>query len=405
MVANSSRHLPSRRRNLKADPPDCRAIDLALSDSGSVDNLLPSAKVVGFAAAETSKCDELAVSARHCAATGAVLLVSSTDAVGQLAGIHRSTPDIATIADPRIWHRRYATEETPTLLEDGLPLLTLREWSKSMLVTSKASAVLTPSFFIKLGDRPALRAMLDATSTAATIPGLITFVGIDARVLTSTRIGDFLTDLAATPARRFAFLFGDKDKPLAHYDRLQGLRKLLKKFPGSWILGVDALVATDAVAHGAGWVAVGASSGRRWPRRPDDKGGTPLAEGFLPGTFLRSILEFRSPAVYADWFANARSPRCDQCGRNLDSFEPTSSDKARIIAHNLHAISDFAGEVIAQPESARAAWLNQERVEALLRHAALTSMAKPIEADSTLRYLCEIDDPLMRETTPAGHWT
>ncbi|HEY3713190.1 MAG TPA: hypothetical protein VGL39_01585 [Jatrophihabitantaceae bacterium] len=369
-----------------------------------MDSLLPSTKTVGFAAAETSKCDELAVAARHCAATGAVLLVSSTDAAGQLATIHESTPGIVTVADPRIWNSRYATEDTPTLIEDGLPIFTLEEWTSSMLATSKATAILTPSFCIKVGDRLALRAVLDATSTAATIPGLVTFIAIDAAALTSSHIADFLADMAATPSRRFAFLFADKSKPLAKYDRLQGLRKVLAAFPGSWILGVDALAGTDALAHGAGWVAVGASSSRRWPRRPGDTGGAPLAEGFLPGTFLRSILEFRSPAIYADWYANARSPRCDTCGRNLDFFEPTPADKARIITHNLHAISDFAGEVMTQPESARPEWLNQERVEAFLRHAALTSMAKRVEADYTLRYLCEIDDPMMRETTPAGGW-
>lgn len=385
--------------------PACRTCTgISVGDSGFVDCLLPSTKVVGFVAAETSECNELAVAARHCAATGAVLLVSSTDATAQLTAIHESTPGIVTIADSRVWHSRYATEDAPTLLEDGLPLFTLGEWTSSMLASSKATAALSPSFCIKLGDRAALRAVLDATSSAGTIPGLVTFVAIDARVLTSTHIADFLADLSATPARRFAFLFADKSKPLAHYDRLRGLRKLLRTFPGSWLLGVDALVATDALAHGAGWVAVGASSGRRWPRRPGDTGGKPLAEGFLPGTFLRSILEFRSPAVYADWYANSRSPRCEPCGRNLDFFEPTPPDKAQIIAHNLHAISDFADEVIARPKPERAAWLNQERVEAFLRHAELTSMAKQVEADYTLRCLCEIDDPLMRETTPAGHW-
>jgi hypothetical protein len=375
-----------------------------MTDSDSVDPILRSTKTIGFAAAETSKCDELAVATRHCATTGAVLLVSSTNAAGQLAAIHDSTPGIITIADPRVWNGQYATEDAPTLIQDGLPLFTLEEWASSMLASSRATAVLTPSFCIKLGDRSALRAVLDATSSAATVVGLVTFIAIDARVLTSTHIAGFLADLATTPARRFAFLFADKRQPLANYDRLRGLRKVLAAFPGSWILGVDALAATDALAHGAGWVAVGASSSRRWPRRPGDTGGAPLAEGFLPGTFLRSLLEFRSPAIYADWYANALSPHCDTCGRNLDLFEPTPADKARIIGHNLHAVSDFASELMAQQESVRAGWLNNERVEAFLRHAALTSTAKRVEADYTLRYLCEIDDPMLRETMPAGRW-
>jgi hypothetical protein len=362
------------------------------------------AKAAGFAAAETSTCGELTVAADHCAASGAVLLVSSKAAVSQISGISKVSPGITTIADPRIWHGKYATEAAPTLLEDGLALHTLEEWAKSVLASSKATVVVTPTFFIKLGDRPALQAALEATSTAGAVSGLITFIAIDARVLTGPYVAGFLDDMSATPARRFAFLFADKREPLAKLDRLKGLRKVLQKFPGSWIVGVDALVATDALAHGAGWVAVGASSSRRWPQRPGDAGGGRQAEGFLPGTFLRSLLEFRSPGIYADWYANSRSPRCDRCRRDLDSFEPTAQDKAQIIAHNLHAISDFADDVIARPEQERAMWLNQQRVDALLRHTELTPTARQVDADRTLRYLCEMDDPSRRKTTAVGRW-
>ncbi len=39
-----------------------------------------------------------------------------------------------------------------------------------------------------------------------------------------------------------------------------------------------------------------------------------------------------------------------------------------------------------------------------MRHTQLTSTEALGDADLTLRRLCELDDPYMRETTPAGGW-
>lgn len=359
---------------------------------------------LGFVAAETSTCDELARAAEFCAESGSTLVVSSRDAPAQVSALRKSSPKLSLIADGRAWHTRYATEDEPTLLDVGLPLFTLKEWTKSELRRSGATAVLTPTYLVKAGDRAALQSVLRATTGAADIAGLVTLVAIDAQALTTKNVDAFIEDLSGTPDRQLAFLFADKSTPMAKYDRVKGMRKVLKAFPGSWILGVDALVATDALAHGAGWAAVGASSSRRWPRRPGDVGGAPLAEGFLPGTFLRPLLAFRSPAIYADWYANSISPRCDTCDRNLDLFDSTPADKSLIIAHNLHSIADFVGELLDQPADQRARWLDQERVGAFLRHAQINSVAKKVEADMTLRALCELDDPHLRETVPAGRW-
>jgi len=363
---------------------------------------LPTPENLGVVASETSTCNELAVATEHCTTTNTALMVSSTDAVREVASI-RAAGCPAVVVDTRHWHAATATEAAPTELHDGLPLYDLDEWATAALDASHATAILTPSRFVPLGQRQVLQAVLAATAEA-TVPNLVTLVATDAAALDSRHLADFLDDLANTPARQLAFIFADKRTPLASYDRLRGLRTLLQRFPGSWIIGVDILTATDAIAHGAGWVAVGASSARRWPRRPGDTGGQPLAKGFLPGLFLRPVLDTRSPDVYADWYANSPSPFCDQCNRPLDLFEATDFDKPNIIRHNLHAARDLAAEITAQPADQRPGWLNQQRVEAFLRHASLSSQAAPVEADRTLRALCELDDPEMRETSPAGRW-
>jgi hypothetical protein len=110
----------------------------------------------------------------------------------------------------------------------------------------------------------------------------------------------------------------------------------------------------------------------------------------------------RTPTIYADWYANSPTPTCRGCQRSLESYQPSSSDKTLLIKHNLHGITDFAAEIMAASEQGRAAWLNGERVEALVRHAQLTGGG--VTADMTLRQLCELDDPHLRETRPSGAW-
>jgi hypothetical protein len=370
-------------------------------DDGFMNAMMTSPRVLGYVASEKSLCDELGVAARHCFTTNSVLMVSSNEAIEQIASVRATAPGLDVIADTRYWASHFATPAVPT--ETSNTLFGLDVWADSALQRSGARRVLAPTGFVRLGDGASLAAILTETSQASH-PGLITVIATDADALAPKYLPGFVSALEQTPDRQFAFLFAHKAKPLASYARLNGLRALLARFPGSYILGVDVPAGTDAIAHGAGWVGIGASSSRRWPRRPGDKGGGPLAAGYLPGTFLRELLEMRSPVIYTDWYANSRSPMCGTCGRPLDSYRPTPSDKALIIEHNVHAIRDFVLEITAQPAADQAAWLNEQRVEALMRHTQLTSTAALVDADVTLRRLCELDDPQMRETSRTGAW-
>lgn len=360
-----------------------------------------SSQAMGFVASEKSLCGELAVAARHCAANELVLAVSSTDAVGQTASLKANMPELRTFVDTRYWSSNLATPQEPT--EISSMLVDLDWWAQSVVQASGGRWVLAPTGFVPLGDNAALAAVLNETAYTSH-PALVTLVATDAETLSTRYLPSFLDVLQQTPSRQIAFVFADKVKPLANYQRLKGLRTLLSRFPGSLILGLDVPAGTDAIAHGAGWVGIGASSSRRWPCRPGDSGGGPPAAGYLPGFFLRELLEMRSPLIYTDWYANSRSPSCRTCGRSLESYRPTTPDKALIIAHNMHAIHDFTLELTAVPISKQPEWLNQERVKALMRHVQLTSAEALVDADLALRRLCELDDPQMRETTRTGAW-
>ena len=354
---------------------------------------------LGFMASETSLCSELPVAAQHCALTGDTLVISSRNAHSQLNAL--PIPDATPVLiDTCQWSSKVATAERPSELSDGLFGM---DTLPAMLPPRRNIETLSPSRFVTLHDRAARQALLAETACLARTR-VITFLPTDAAVLARPHLDHLLADLAATTPRQFAFLFAAARQPLANWERLTGLRSLLAAYPGSYILGADVLAGTDALAHGAALVGVGAASSRRQPTRPKDPGGPPSV-GFLPGLWLRELFDTRSPLVFADWFANEPSPYCHHCRRPLDLFDTTAGDKAAIIRHNVHAIADFVADMNRQPHHHRSAWLAQARVEAFERHLWLTAAARPIDADRALRALCEMDDPAHRSTTPAGQWT
>jgi hypothetical protein len=125
--------------------------------------------------------------------------------------------------------------------------------------------------------------------------------------------------------------------------------------------------------------------------------------GYLPGLFLEELLELRSPMIYADWYANSRSPYCATCARPLDVFGPTSTDKAVIIGHNLHQTTTHIASLVAQAPEARAAWLREVRLEAHARHMRLNLLGDMVLNRGLHKFL-ELDDPQMRSMSRAGAW-
>lgn len=354
---------------------------------------------VGFVASEKSLCNELELSADHCASTGQVLVVSDDKAVPLAVDLSRRKPGLKIRADVGAWRHLGATENEP--LADVDNLFGIEGWYEQNFPLGGSVTGYTPSKFLRAGDRAALRALLGATASAPA--NIVTRIAIEAVVLEATFRDDFFDDLAPHQGRKFSFVFADKKDPLAEYQRLDGLRRLLNLHPGSEVDHVDPLVAADALANGASFVAVGASSGRRMPKRPGDPSGGRNAAGYLPGLFNVELLELRSPMIYADWYANSPSPYCHTCGRALDVFETTVADKSVIIGHNLHQTSAHITDLMAQPASGRLSWLRDVRLDAHASHMALNPQGDMVLHRSLHKFL-ELDDPMMREMTRAGVW-
>lgn len=305
--------------------------------------------------------------------------------------------------DVSSWRKRPpATVAVPhDLLDPGQIPLKLDLWAEETLKTSRATYVLAPTRFIPAGAWDVLVAAVNELCTVRN-PRMVPFLPLDASWLDAARFPSLLSALVPLRQRRIALLFAGSREELADPDRLRVLRRLVTAHSGMWLIGADPLVATDALAHGAGAVFVGVRSGLRWPAAPGADNGGFFAQDAIPGTFNRSLLAMCSPSRYADWYAARPSPSCRACARPLDSFTSSDTDKAEIAVHNCHASIEFGRTLLAQPTVQRMSWLRHERHEAFVRHTMLNPLAASVDADRTLRSLVEIDDPLGRRALPTG---
>jgi hypothetical protein len=362
----------------------------------------PEVPYLGFVAAHAPGADVVALAADHASSSGHALVAGPYSGEAGAARLRAIARGSFLVADVGAWRGRRASVDEPTSLNSGLDLVDLDTWTANVAAATGAAAVLTPSYHVRDRAWNVLKALLQTTAHA-TDPRVITFIPINAAALDKANVASLLSCLKDTHGRRLAFTFTGPKRPLADKDRLAGLRELLTQHPGAWTLGVDPLVGTDALAHGATLVAVGTGHSTRHPDGPGDKT-RGFALGPLPGMLYLPLLEHRSPRKLADWFANRPLGVCAGCGLEPDSLDAVEADRLAVIKHNLHATGDLATEVIGRPAAQRASYLSARRNEALARHVSLKPLAAPVDADLTLRRLCELDDPRGRVTTPQGAW-
>jgi hypothetical protein len=118
------------------------------------------------------------------------------------------------VIDVGVWTTQVATSDSPTVLHarDVLAPIALDSWA-SGLFEAGASAVLTPSKFVRAGDWGALRAVI-AAGEETNLPGLLTLVATDAAMLDSSCLHGFSAALSRA-SRPLALLFAAKSKPPA----------------------------------------------------------------------------------------------------------------------------------------------------------------------------------------------
>ncbi|MHC9295307.1 hypothetical protein ACRCUN_22825 [Mycobacterium sp. LTG2003] len=303
--------------------------------------------------------------------------------------------DSTVIVDPGRWRHTSGTPSRPLdLPPDGLTAMSQATWASTYLGASNADAVFTPSLFIETGDWAALQALRDALAVG--LPGDGKVVGLiptHASMLDPGVVTRFLAELAPLRKSRLGFVFAGGREALANSDRVAALQTVLRHHPGAWLLGVDALIASDALCAGAGLVAVGIRSGMRWPAAPGTSSNNGFAIGHVPGCFHRDLLTYRSPVVYGHWYLDSVPSACAVCGLPPTKYLPSEDDKNRILAHNVHAAAYLCAELMLLEPDERHAWLSSERTEAADRYRELDRSQREVDIDRTLVALIRRDLP------------
>src|SRR5258708_3126253 len=271
---------------------------------------------------------------------------SQAPQIRQALGGHRHT---TVVVDPGRWRHEIGTQKRSLALPGrGLTAMDLATWATTYRRATSADAVCPPSLFTPAGDWDALRALCnelgEGLESEATTIGL---VATDASVLDPGTITRFLTELQPLRHLRLGFLFAGRREALANSLRLAALRAVLEPHRGAWLLGVDGLIASDALAAGAGLVGVGVRSGMRWPASPGNPSNTPFARGYVPGRFHRDLLTYRSPVVLAHWYIDSVPSACIVCGRPPTRYNPSQEGDNEILAHNVHAVVRLCDNVLS----------------------------------------------------------
>ncbi|WP_016890719.1 hypothetical protein [Mycobacteroides abscessus] len=314
-----------------------------------------------------------------------------------VSGVERTMP---IIVDPGRWRRVAGRPGRPLDLPvDGLIPTSLAQWSDSYRQATGADAVFTPTLFVAAGEWRTLSSLIKSfvsglDPTDRTVP----LVATDASMLNPGNLARFLNTLAPVQNRRVAFVFAGGREIFAHCDRSAGLRAVLHQHQGAWILGVDGLIASDALSDNAGMVGIGVRSGMRWPAAPGNDSNAGFAMQGIPGVFNRDLFAYRSPPVYAHWYYDLVPAACSVCGRPPHRYNPSPQDKDAITAHNVHAAAYLCATLLRIPHNERRAWLQTERIEAATLHRELRSA----QADKTLIALINRDNPGWRMPAPIG---
>ncbi|MBN7413094.1 hypothetical protein [Mycobacteroides abscessus] len=313
-------------------------------------------------------------------------------------GEHRRS---TVIVDPGHWRHKQGTPRRPLELPTQGLLdrpdtraghIDLDTWAPNYLDNSGADVVFTPSRFVAAEDWGTLRALRRRLLALTPSDRVVGLIPTHARMLNPSVVSQFLTELEPMAHMPLGFVFTGGREALAKSNRVTGLQRVLSEHPGAWLLGVDALIGTDALCAGAAMVGIGIRSGMRWPAAPGDEN-KGFARGGVPGRFHLDLLTYRSPITYGDWYLDSVPSSCHICGKQPHDYVPHPEAYNKIHEHNVHAAAAWCEELLEVHADKRLDWLSRERVEAADRYHELNHSRAAVIIDPTLVALVRRDNP------------
>ncbi|MBB5494677.1 hypothetical protein [Nocardiopsis metallicus] len=268
------------------------------------------------------------------------------------------------LVDPGLYQEHPATEERPfpvpvrapaeeaavSLFEEdeGNPL----ERSLQAQRAAGVTAAMTPSGYVRAEDSEALIAMVEAT-IAHGDPAVILVLPLDVTWFRDD--ANTATVIAALQMYKGpkAIMLGGQMDPLSRFKQpVTNLCKVLTEVEDCSLMRAD-LAAFGALAHGAAFASIGATSSMRHIVPPGAKaqtGGGAYASS--PHVLHHETLGFYLGSTLQNRFAGARAPICDctVCEeRGLDRFlSRAGEDLKEAAAHNIEILRRLRDQLMAQ---------------------------------------------------------
>lgn len=279
------------------------------------------------------------------------LALAGTNALHKLRELRRDGYSGTLVADPAFYEREFATADHPfTLTGDDLFNSGL-DRELELQIDSGATVALTPTRYLRAGDRKALRGVvaavreIDRVGTVVVVPAAVGW-------LQDANVELFVAALKEIP-HPVAFALGGQKNPLdKHAKAAANLRGLLTEVPGVGLWRAD-LAAFDSIAHGAPFASFGLTAKLRHIIPPDEEpqrtGNGPVP----PAVLFPSLLRFTTGQNIAKRYAGLEAPTCvcEVCeGATLNRFDSYDREtRALADAHNVAVWNGLLSELFSLP--------------------------------------------------------
>jgi hypothetical protein len=229
-----------------------------------------------------------------------------------------------------------------------------------------ADVVFTPSGRVRVGDSPALAAVIEAGNSVGN-QRVVTTVAVPQEWFTRTHRPCLLRELQRSTRPVALVVIGQLD-PFEDPEVAEGLLDVLDACPGKIFHHRTDMTAIETLGRGGLAASIGVTTSLRHtipPGRRAQKRRRPARSRRPLHVFVPSITEFRDIAELETWFGDD-APECTLvgcCARPLTSFSHDAGDAEALAVHNVRGWLSLVDKLIASQAASRRDWLRQHHLQ------------------------------------------